>query len=1154
MKTQTAIANGPTFMKTTKYLVFTIILLTHLTICSAQTIPSYELSFQNPRLIGSVYQFDIFVKSTGAGSFRLGNSQFIVNFNSSDFTSPALARVASSEQTGTGFFFDQYIGEGKLFITLGGNGSYTLAEDVSATGAGTRISTYQISGVSVPEVSPQLGWVNPPELLRTGISAIDNADNYYDITDLTGTSHIDGGGEFGKISGYAFNDLNGDGLWNQPAEQPLNGWTITLQGIEAHSAVTGSGTWLAGYYEFINLPPGVYAIDEVAQANWSKTASPTNPVSVASGDDLQNYNFGNYNGPAIIGALFNDKYGNGSKETGDPALSGWTVTATRAGGGGLKTALTNIDGSYSFVFTPSDAGDWVIAQTLQAGWVQTLPAGSQNYTFTVQSGSYEANVDFGNFRGCEVAGQKFNDFNRDSLKESFESFMSGWKIMLMKNGTHYDSVLTGVDGGYSFSSLLPGSYAVMEDSVTGWSQTVPAPPGYYTFSVDTGGLSLTGKDFGNFHIMPLGGIGTIMGRKFQDMNQNGARDPEDAGIENWTIYLSIGNFLIDSALTDINGDYLFQELEDGIYKVSEKSSLGWAGTFPAGGTGYYELEIGPAGRLFADKDFGNFRFGRISGTVYNDVNHNGNKDTGEPGLAGIHMNLAGQSVNLEIVTLAGGAWSFQDLPAGNYTLNESVPGGYHITEPVQGSYTVEIVSGSELAGMDFGNSVLTDTVKFRTICYDSLAYERDNKGKLGKSVKRKNDKVEFRFFIVNNTGVTVPGLHLHITPMLISSDTNYRFTVTPEPDDIKFNSVKNHRIDIIWSDSLRPGDTVTVSGWGSFGRTARATYAWALICGNKHYAPVFAFNQPRLPMPNRLNSRDELYKNGGFGPEGLLIGVREVQYEAGWVRLKTITSMQNSFINKMVIHSRIGTGFDFFASARVFKKEQKSLTPQKQNNRLFADAAALKLNIAASELQMIPAGIGELIFDDGVNPLSGLSLRAIAAKADTVLTYCWDHLPWEYVNLDTTIRQILQAFEGPVDTISFGQRLMFSGVRRLIDVPFLRALAGVQPVTREPAADSGPLYPETFQLYQNYPNPFNPVTAISFDLPEEMAVTLKLFNVLGQQVTTLLDQEIMDEGNRDLEFDLSILPSGVYFYRLEGTSLEEPARSCAKVMKMTLLK
>ena len=77
------------------------------------------------------------------------------------------------------------------------------------------------------------------------------------------------------------------------------------------------------------------------------------------------------------------------------------------------------------------------------------------------------------------------------------------------------------------------------------------------------------------------------------------------------------------------------------------------------------------------------------------------------------------------------------------------------------------------------------------------------------------------------------------------------------------------------------------------------------------------------------------------------------------------------------------------------------------------------------------------------------------------------------------------------------------------------------------------ILPKEFALEQNYPNPFNPSTKISWQLPVSGQVTLKVYNVLGREVSTLVN-EYRQAGSYEVDFNASELPSGVYFYRLKA--------------------
>ena len=80
--------------------------------------------------------------------------------------------------------------------------------------------------------------------------------------------------------------------------------------------------------------------------------------------------------------------------------------------------------------------------------------------------------------------------------------------------------------------------------------------------------------------------------------------------------------------------------------------------------------------------------------------------------------------------------------------------------------------------------------------------------------------------------------------------------------------------------------------------------------------------------------------------------------------------------------------------------------------------------------------------------------------------------------------------------------------------------------------------PESFKLFQNYPNPFNSSTTIRFKLARSGKVTLKVYNVLGQEIQTLMDSKI-EAGEHRVNWQPQNLGSGVYFYRLQTSGLVE---------------
>lgn len=89
-------------------------------------------------------------------------------------------------------------------------------------------------------------------------------------------------------------------------------------------------------------------------------------------------------------------------------------------------------------------------------------------------------------------------------------------------------------------------------------------------------------------------------------------------------------------------------------------------------------------------------------------------------------------------------------------------------------------------------------------------------------------------------------------------------------------------------------------------------------------------------------------------------------------------------------------------------------------------------------------------------------------------------------------------------------------------------------------------FPESFVLNQNYPNPFNPNTQIIYQLPKNEFVTLKIFDILGKEIATLVNEEKLS-GTYSINFNAKDLSSGIYFYSIR-------ARNFFQVRKMILAK
>ncbi len=75
--------------------------------------------------------------------------------------------------------------------------------------------------------------------------------------------------------------------------------------------------------------------------------------------------------------------------------------------------------------------------------------------------------------------------------------------------------------------------------------------------------------------------------------------------------------------------------------------------------------------------------------------------------------------------------------------------------------------------------------------------------------------------------------------------------------------------------------------------------------------------------------------------------------------------------------------------------------------------------------------------------------------------------------------------------------------------------------------------PKKYELEQNYPNPFNPTTTINYSVPKSSTVTIKIYDILGKEVETLVNEQ-KTAGNYKIEFNADKLASGIYFYQMRA--------------------
>ena len=549
-----------------------------------------------------------------------------------------------------------------------------------------------------------------------------------------------------SISGIKWSDTNRDGMYDKFTEPTLSGWSIFLDldfngfhNDDEPIRVTNA----SGEYRFDDLLPGTYVVMEIVPGELEDIQ--TFPgrdnlfrhvVRVAENQHRGDKNFGNQLSTSVHGTKWDDTNGDGVRQADEPGLEGWTIFLDRDGDGlldpGELRQVTDKNGEYWFLGL--DLGTHVVAEVMQSGWMQTYPGSPSVHTLKLSNGEIAQRIDFGNHRinDGQIRGAKWNDLDGDGERDSNEPGLANWTIYFdqNQNGTldrEETSTITDANGNYAFTGLAAGTYIVAEVHQTDWQQTFPQSPGTHLVVVSDGG-TIENVDFGN-HRQPTG---EIRGAKWNDLDGDGERDSNEPGLANWTIYFDQNqNGMLDrdetSTITDTNGNYAFLNLADGTYILAEVAQRDWQQTFPtAPGTHLVVLNDGQA---ITGLNFGNRRLptGQLRGTKWNDLDRDGTRDAGEPGIQGVTIyldqNNNGQFDREEssTVTDANGNYQFLNLAASTYIVTEVLQAGWEQTFPTApGTHRAELQDGETVERLDFGNSRSALTGEIRGTAWDDL--------------------------------------------------------------------------------------------------------------------------------------------------------------------------------------------------------------------------------------------------------------------------------------------------------------------------------------------------------------------------------------------------------------------------------------------------
>ncbi len=335
-------------------------------------------------------------------------------------------------------------------------------------------------------------------------------------------------------SGTKFEDLNANGV-KDAGEPGIAGWPIYLLNAAGTTVVQSTTTDSNGDYAFNNIVPGSYKVCEAADNNtsdsttWYQSYPKTGTTDLYTGctglnsayaangyavtlatnaNDTGN-DFGNYQMASKSGMKFEDMNANGVKDAGDTPVSGVTIKLLNAAGTSVVQTTTTAATTGAYSFTGITPGSYLVCEFPSAGWTQSAPSNTAcsgvtgaapgGYAITLTSGQSDTGNDFGNWRYASKSGFKFQDQNANgSYDPLVDTLIQGWRFDLWDVTTtpaFVSTTTTGINGGYSFGSLMPGkTYVVCEQDPTSsslvWYQSYPngsttAPAGESIFDCST---------------------------------------------------------------------------------------------------------------------------------------------------------------------------------------------------------------------------------------------------------------------------------------------------------------------------------------------------------------------------------------------------------------------------------------------------------------------------------------------------------------------------------------------------------------------------------------------------------------------------------------------------------------------------------------------
>ncbi len=612
-----------------------------------------------------------------------------------------------------------------------------------------------------------------------------------------------------SISGYYLEDMKNDG--KDTSDNFDENRLVSLYDKD-NKLVKTTLTDDKGYYEFKNLDKGDYKVsfEKIDNVNIGKYSIADDKfeinLSLLPGTKQENQNLIYYNPISISGKLFEDYNGSLEYDNEDKSLKLKGVDLYKDGIK-IDSTITNLSGKYNF--DNLEPGNYMVKTDITN--YKVLPQGlignplnndldvNQETRLIELISSDNNNQDFdgGFYKDSTIKGNVFLDGNEDGIHEANEIYPEGLEVTLLnETGTVLKTTLIDEYGNYEFTNLMPGNYYLKLEEIPSTSVD-PITDGFLSnFQTNIFNLK-SGQTQNKDGILILKDNPTddylyiITGNVWHDENFNGIRENE-ISLENITLKLvNDQNKVLQTTKTDKNGNYYFKALP-GDYKIKVEVPPIYNVTLQNVGSTEFDSDADENGVISnislnenkPNLDIGLYRYAKVSGYYFEDVNNNGLNDDNKP-LANKEVTL---KANTEIKTTTDkdGYYSFENINPGKYTIEFTKENDQYYSDKVaiddKGKIDIDLSSNEDLQNQN--------AAVYKLASLSGNIYEDVNGDKLDNDNKDLNN-IKVALYDNNNNEVKTTKT---------DNDGNYSFTdIIPGAYEIK---IENAMVSVIGGDSL----------------------------------------------------------------------------------------------------------------------------------------------------------------------------------------------------------------------------------------------------------------------------------------------------------------------------------------------------------------